>query len=81
VGRRGAGRAALHQRPRRGAGLDRRAGQRPVPADAVREVLRLPGPAALRVRGHADARGPGDAAAAGPDAGVRGGPVGPRPAY
>ncbi len=58
--------------------LDRRAGQRALPAHPVREVLRLPGPAALRLPGQPDPGGPRDPPARGPHAGVRGGPVGPR---
>ena len=49
VGRGGAGRAALDRRARGGPGMDRRAGQRPVPADAVREELRVPGSAVVDV--------------------------------
>ncbi|BFO19817.1 hypothetical protein SHKM778_62050 [Streptomyces sp. KM77-8] len=53
-GRGGAGRAAVDRRACGGPGVDRRAGERAVSADAVREELCVPGSAAVRVSGGAE---------------------------
>ncbi|CAM5746571.1 hypothetical protein SAFG77S_03708 [Streptomyces afghaniensis] len=70
VGRGGPRRAAVDRRACGGPGVDRRAGQRAVPADAVREELRVPGSAVVRLSRGAGQGGPGDVAVAGSHAGV-----------